>query len=145
MRALAIDHGEKRIGIAISDSTGTIARPLSILRHVSRPADVDRVLEIARVQDVRLVVIGHSTDEEGLANAAGRRAERFAEVLRRHVDIPIIMWDESLSSQDARAARIAAGVPRGKRSAPVDSRAAAVILQSYLDAQLPRPEDGTKP
>jgi putative Holliday junction resolvase len=134
MRALAVDHGEKRIGIAVSDPTGTLARPLGIIKHVSRAVDAGRVLEFALENQAALIVIGQSMDEEGFPNSAGRRALRFAEALRGRTEIPVIMWDESLTTQDARAARIASGMPRKRRSKRVDSLAASIILQSYLDA-----------
>lgn len=134
MRILAVDHGEKRVGIAVSDPTQTLARPLAIVEHVSRAADAGRVMELALANEATLIVIGESRDEQGLLNAAGRRAQRFAEELKSRLTIPIVMWDESLSSQDARAARLAVGAGRKKRGQRVDALAAAVILQSYLDS-----------
>ncbi len=134
MRVLAVDHGEKRIGLAVSDPTGTLARPLGVFGHVSREADVGKVLRHAADNHASLIVIGQSFDEEGAANRAGRRAASFAQAIRSHSEIPVLLWDESLSTRDARAARIAAGAPRKKRTQAVDSLAAAMILQSYLDA-----------
>ena len=135
MRALGVDHGEKRIGLAISDETGTIARPLGIIRHVSKQADADRVLQAALGNGVGLIVIGQSTNEMGIPNLAGLRALRFAELLKDMTAIPVLLWDESLSTQDARTIRMAAGARRKKRASAVDSLAGAVMLQSYLDAQ----------
>src|SRR5574341_777938 len=135
MRVLAVDHGEKRIGLAISDETGSLARPLTILPHASRGLDAAQVAEIAGQQHAALIVIGQSFDEAGLPNAAGRRAARFAEVLRGRTNIPLLMWDESLSTQDAKAARLVRGVPRKRRASPADALAAAMILQSYLDSR----------
>jgi putative Holliday junction resolvase len=134
MRSLGIDHGEKRIGIAVSDATGTLARPLTILVHVSKPADVARVLEIVEAHGVGLIVVGQSTNEAGEPNLAGRRALHFAERLKSATTIPVMLWDESLSTQDARAMRIRAGASRKKRAGAVDSLAAAVMLQSFLDS-----------
>ena len=135
MRVLAVDHGEKRIGLAISDETGTIARPLSVIQHVSRAFDAAQVAAQAAEQKAELIVIGQSFDEEGQANRAGRRAERFAEALKTQTALPIILWDESMSTADAREFHIEMGVSRKKRSGHLDEAAAAVILQSYLDAQ----------
>jgi putative Holliday junction resolvase len=133
MRILAVDHGEKRIGLAISDSTGTIANPLKVIEHVSRIIDAAQVADISAQNQVELIVIGQSFDEEGKPNLAGRRAARFAEVLKTQTQIPIVMWDESFSTQSARAARIEMGVPRKMRAGHLDELAATVILQSYLD------------
>jgi len=134
MRVLAVDHGEKRIGLAISDTTGTIAQPLAILKHAARLVDVGRVVEVARDNAVAMIVVGDSMDEAGFPNDAGRRARRFAEALATQTEIPVVMWDESLSSQDARATRLAIGASRKRRAADIDALAAAAILQSYLDA-----------
>src|SRR5690348_7657027 len=101
MRILAVDHGEKRIGLALSDATGTIASPLKVIEHVSRLVDAAQVAEIAAHNEVGLIVIGQSFDEEGQPNLAGRRAGRFAEELRNQTGIPIEMWDESFSTQTA--------------------------------------------
>ena len=138
MKVLGVDHGEKRIGIAISDLTGTIAGPLSVIQHVSRAVDAAQVAALADEQQAELIVVGQSFDEEGRANAAGRRAERFAEALKAQTMLPIVLWDESLSTADAREFRLQAGVPRKKRSGHMDEAAATVILQSYLDAQRER-------
>jgi putative Holliday junction resolvase len=135
MPILAIDHGEKRIGIAISDPTDTLARPLTIVVHISQVADARHVMEIAIEHRVTAIVIGQSTDEEGVLNPAGRRAARFAEVLRGMTELPIRLWDESLSTRDALQWRIESGKSRKRRAAHDDAVAAAVILQSYFEAQ----------
>jgi putative Holliday junction resolvase len=134
MRILAVDHGEKRIGIAISDPTGTIANPLTVIQHVSRAIDAAQVSTLAVEHDTGLIIIGQSFDEDGQPNLSGRRAARFAEALQSQTDIPIQMWDESFSTQKARAARIQMGVSRKQRAGHLDQLAATVILQSYLDA-----------
>ncbi len=135
MRILAVDHGEKRIGLALSDPTATIAAPLKVIRHISRVMDAAQVAEIAAQNEVGLIVIGQSFDENGNPNPAGRRAARFADELRKRTDIPIEMWDESFSTQTARAARIELGVSRKKRAGHQDEFAAVIILQSYLEAK----------
>jgi putative Holliday junction resolvase len=133
MRVLAVDHGEKRIGLAISDSTGTIANPLAVIDHVSRALDAAQVAEVARSHAAELIIVGQSFDEAGRPNLAGRRSARFAAALREQIQIPIVLWDESLTTQDARAARIALGASRKNRSGHLDEIAATVLLQSYLD------------
>lgn len=137
MRVLSVDHGEKRIGLAISDPTGTIANPLTVVKHISRAIDAAQVATIASEQGAGLIVIGQSFDEDGQPNLAGRRAARFAEALQGQIDIPIQLWDESFSTQEARAARIRMGVSRKQRAGHLDQIAATVILQSYLDAHTP--------
>ena len=134
MRILAVDHGEKRIGIALSDETATIAGPLNVIEHISRAIDAAQVAELAAQNNVALIVIGQSFDEDGKPNPAGRRAGRFADELKNQTKIPVELWDESFSTQDARSARIDLGVSRKNRAGHQDALAAVVILQSYLEA-----------
>ena len=134
MRILAVDHGEKHIGLALSDPTATIASPLKVIKHVSRLMDAAQVANLASENDAALIVVGQSFDEEGKPNLAGRRAARFAQALKEQTQIPVILWDESFSTQDARVTRFELGVPRKKRGGHHDSLAAVVILQSYLES-----------
>ena len=140
MRVLAVDHGEKHIGLALSDPTATIASPLKVIKHVSRLMDAAQVANLASENEAGLIVIGQSFDEEGRPNLAGRRAAKFAESLKQQTHIPVILWDESFSTQDARAARIEMGVSRKKRAGHLDELAAVIILRSYLDTNKPRVE-----
>ena len=135
MRILAVDHGEKRSGLAISDPNGTIANPLKVVQHVSRVIDAAQVAENAIQNQVELIVIGQSFDEDGKPNLAGRRAARFADVLKTQTQIPIVMWDESFSTQSAQAARLEMGASRKKRGGHLDELAATIILQSYLESR----------
>ena len=137
MRILAVDHGEKQIGLAISDPTATIASPLKVIKHVSRLMDAAQVANLASENGVSLIVVGQSFDDEGKPNLAGRRAAKFAEALKGQTQIPVVLWDESFSTQDARAARIEMGVSRKQRSGHMDELAAVMILRSYLDANRP--------
>jgi putative Holliday junction resolvase len=140
MRILAIDHGEKHIGLAISDPTATIASPLTVIKHTSRLMDAAQVASLAAENGVALIVIGQSYDEEGKPNLAGRRAAKFAEALKEQTQIPVVLWDESFSTQEARAARIEMGVSRKKRAGHLDELAAVMILKSYLEANKPMVE-----
>ena len=133
MRILAVDHGEKRIGLALSDPTATIASPLRVVKHVSRLLDAAQVANLANENDAGLIVIGQSFDEEGNPNLAGRRAAKFTEALKEQTNIPIELFDESFSTQDARATRIEMGVSRKKRSGHIDELAAVMILRSYIE------------
>lgn len=135
MRILGVDHGEKRIGLALSDPTATIASPFKVIEHTSRLMDAAQVASLAQENDAGLIVIGQSFDEEGKPNLAGRRAAKFAAALQEQTQIPVVLWDESFSTRDARAARIELGVSRKKRSGHQDALAAVVILQSYLESQ----------
>lgn len=138
MRILAVDPGEKRLGIAISDPTGTIANPLLVIRHVARQIDAATITNLAHEWAAGLIIIGQALDDDGQSTPQSRRAERLAEAIRLQCDIPIILWDESGSTQAARAARIAMRLKRQKRQGHLDELAATYILQTYLDSQSPR-------
>lgn len=133
MRILAIDPGEKNIGIAISDPNGIIANPHGVIKHVGRAIDAATIAQIAAEQEAGLILVGQALDEEGQATSQSRRAARLAEAIRQQTDLPVQLWDESGSTQAARAARIEMGVSRRKRRGHLDDLAATVILQSYLD------------
>jgi putative Holliday junction resolvase len=135
MRILAVDPGEKRIGIALSDPTGTIANPLTVIQHVSRLLDAASIANLANQYEAGLIVVGKSFDEEGMPTPQSRRADRLAEVIHQQSEIPLIMWDESFSTLAARLARIVMGTTRRKRRGHMDELAATVILQSYLDSR----------
>jgi putative holliday junction resolvase len=135
MRILAVDPGDKRIGIAISDPTGTIANPLTVLKHVARPVDAAAIAQLAEEHQVGLIIVGQNLDAEGEPTLQSRKAGRLAEAIRAQASMPVEMWDESGSTKAARAARIAMGVRKSKRRGHMDDLAATVILQSYLDAK----------
>jgi putative Holliday junction resolvase len=126
-RVLAVDPGEVRIGLAISDPTGTIARPLQVLRHSSRERDAMAILQVARREAVDIIVVGIALDHEGNIGPQARRAIRLIDAMRAHTDLPIEPWDETGSTQIARQLR--------KPDTMLDARAAAVVLQEYLNAQ----------
>ena len=133
MRVLAVDPGEKNLGIALSDPSGTIAGPLMVLKHVSRPLDAATIAELARQHEAVRIVVGQALDVEGRPTPEGRRAARLAEAIRPQTELPVELWDESGSTQAARAARLAMGVRRSKRRGHLHDLAAAYILQTYLD------------
>ena len=133
-RVLAVDPGEKRLGIAVSDPTATIARPLQVLKHVSRAVDAAMIASLAAEQEAARIIVGAALDDEGNSTPQSRHAERLVEAIRQQTALPVELWDESGSTQAARSARIAMGVSRRKRSGHLDEMAATVILQTYLDA-----------
>ncbi|MEJ2757271.1 MAG: Holliday junction resolvase RuvX [Anaerolineales bacterium] len=133
MRILGIDPGEKNIGVAISDPTGTLARPLAVLTMTSRKEAAQQILQFAEEEQAEAIIIGQSTDVDGKPDYSGRKAARLAGEIRNQTQLPITLWDESNSTQIARESRIELGVSRKNRQGHLDERAAAVILQSYLD------------
>ncbi len=133
MRILGIDPGEKNIGVAVSDPTGILARPLAVLPMHSRKEAAQQILQIAEEEQAEAIIVGQSTDVDGKPDYSGRKAARLAAELRSQTDLPVTLWDESNSTQIARESRINLGTSRKSRQGHLDERAAAVILQSYLD------------
>lgn len=138
MRIMAVDPGDKRIGVAISDPTGTIANPLTVIKHISRPVDAAQVIDLAREHGVGLIVVGITSDEDGQLSPQGRKVNRLAVVIRAQSSLPVVLWDESGSTQAARQANIALGISSKKRRyhghGHLDELAATYILQTYLDS-----------
>ncbi len=136
MRILAVDPGDKRIGVAISDPTATIANPLTVVKHSSRLIDAATIAQLARDQQAGMIIVGQALDIDGTPTPQGRKAARLADAIRTQTDLPVELWDESGSTQAAQAARLAMGAPRGKRRGHMDELAATYILQTYLDAHV---------
>lgn len=135
MRILGIDHGNKRIGVAISDPLGITAAPLTILGHVARAIDAQRIVRLAEEYECELILVGLPLDSDGSVGARARSVNRFIEEVRNQTSLPVIAWDESNSTKKSIQASIDRGENRKKRSKPMDDQAAAIILQDYLDIQ----------
>jgi putative Holliday junction resolvase len=138
MRVIAVDPGEKRLGIALSDPTGTIANPLTVIKHISRPVDAATIAHLAQENEAGLIIIGQALDAEGQPSAQGRRAARLADAIKVQTELQVVLWDESGSTLAARQAMISMGVSRRKRRGHLDDLAATYILQTYLDAHSDR-------
>ncbi len=128
MKVLAVDLGGRRTGLAISDPEGRLAMALPTLRDAT-PEDVARVAEEHQAGEV---LVGLPLNMEGTVGPSARRALEFAEELRMHVKVPVVMWDERLSSAEGHARLREAGLRRRERDRRVDASAAIVILESYL-------------
>jgi putative Holliday junction resolvase len=135
-RILGVDPGDKRIGLAMSDLTGTIANPLFVIEHEKRETDAKKIVSIAEKNDIKLIVVGIAFDDEGELSPSGRKGKRLADMIQLFTGIQVVLWDESGSTNEARAARMQMGVNRKKRKGHMDELAATVILQSYLDSQI---------
>lgn len=143
MRIMAVDPGEKNIGLAVSDPQGRLARPLTVLKHVSRSQDAVEIARLAEEHDIVEIIVGQALDEDGQPTFEGRRSARLAAAIRQEVSIPVRLWDESGSTQAAQQIQRQLGVSRSKRGGHLDQHAAAVILQDYLDSLLQPPDQST--
>jgi putative Holliday junction resolvase len=133
MRVLAIDHGTKRVGLALSDETATIAQPLDYLPAEPEAALLSRIADIVTDRNVKEVLVGLPRNMNGTYGPAAEKAREFVAALEKVLTIPIKTWDERLTSVQANRFLIESGVRRDKRKQKVDQTAAAILLQSYLD------------
>ena len=135
-RILALDVGDKRIGIAISDELGISAQPLATLeRRSGFKADLNDIAKIVEEYGVSKVVVGMPMNMDGSEGEQAAKAREFAERLRRRVRIPVDTWDERLTTAQAERTLIAGDRSRAKRKEVVDQLAAALILENYLAAK----------
>lgn len=134
-RLLALDVGERRVGVAVSDPTGWLARPLTIIHCRSKREDLAAIARLVEEQGVTAVVVGYPVNMDDSVGPQARRVARYAAALERVLPVPVILWDERLSSEEAAYRLRAAAGGRRKRRRHLDDAAAAVILQEYLDVQ----------
>jgi len=135
---LGIDLGTKRIGVALSDPTETLASPFSTVPHRSSREDVAHVAALCAEHHVTGIVVGWPRNMDGTLGPGARRAEAFAERLREVTGLPVSLWDERLSTVAAERALIELGARRGRRRDVRDRVAAALLLQAFLDARARR-------
>jgi putative holliday junction resolvase len=120
VKVLALDFGSARTGVAVSDPTGVVARPLGVVAK----ANLDEIAAIARDQEVEEIVVGHPLTLRGERGEQARAAERFAKALRAAVDIPVVLFDERFTTDLAQ---------QSPSDSSEDARAAAHLLSSYLE------------
>lgn len=137
MRILGLDFGSKTVGVAVSDPLGITAQPLEIVRRKAENKlrqTLARIEELAREYEAELFVLGLP---KNMNNTLGERAEKsleFKEMLEKRTGLPVVMWDERLTTVAANRAMMEGGVRREHRGEHVDALAASLILQGYLDS-----------
>ena len=124
MKVLALDYGSARTGVAVSDATGTIARPLGVVERAASEAGLERLAQIVREEGAARVVVGLPLTLRGEHGAQARETDVFVAALRARLEVPVESYDERFTTD------LAAGV--GSDEAPEDARAAAHLLSSYL-------------
>jgi putative holliday junction resolvase len=134
MRVLGIDHGTKRMGIALSDPSGMIAQPLEFIPAEPFAQFLERLKQILREKEVELIIVGMPRNMDGSYGPAAAKVQEFVAVLKENIIIPIRTWDERLTSAQANRFLIEANVRRQDRKEKVDKAAAAILLQSFLDS-----------
>ena len=122
MKVLALDYGAARTGVAVSDPTGMLARPLTVVERAATEAGIARLAELVRDEGAELVVVGLPLTLRGEHGAQAQETERFVDSLRAVLDVPVEVFDE----------RFTTALAGGGGRAPEDARAAAHLLSSYL-------------
>ena len=131
---LGLDAGEKTIGLAISDPGLSIASPLeTVMRGRKASADYAKVAALAQARNVGGFVLGLPVNMDGSAGPRAQATRAFARNLLAQIDLPLVLWDERMSTQAVTRALLDADMSRAKRAEVVDKMAAAFILQGYLD------------
>jgi putative pre-16S rRNA nuclease len=123
VKVLALDYGAARTGVAVSDPTGTVARPLGVVERAATEEGIARVVELARSEDVERVVVGLPLTLRGERGAQAEETDRFVELLREALELPVESFDERFTTKLAQG---------GDTTSPEDSVAAAHLLSSYL-------------
>jgi putative holliday junction resolvase len=139
-RVLGIDVGTVRVGVAMSDATGTLASPVETLQRAKDGSDLDRLAALVVEHEVTEVVVGEPRHLSGASGASAQDADAYARALvgRISADVPVHMIDERLSTVSAASSLRASGVDSRRQRPVIDQAAAVVILQSYLDARASR-------
>lgn len=135
MRILALDHGTRRIGVAVSDELQVIATPLEYIPTEPFADFLTRLKEIIREKEIELIIIGMPRNMDGSYGPAALKVQTFAAVLKDAITIPIKPLDERLTTVQAQRFLIQGNVRRDKRKEKVDKTAAALLLQSHLDSR----------
>ena len=134
-RVLAVDLGTVRVGLALSDPLRITGQPMGRLPRRALRDDLSALIDIVRDNDVAVVVVGHPLLMSGTAGERALDAQTFADQLRAEIACPVILWDERLTTVQAERALLEGNVSRRNRRNVVDAAAAALLLQSWLDAQ----------
>lgn len=144
MRVLAVDLGSSRVGVALSDPTGTIAQPLEVILRRGRAGVIGRIAGLVDQHQVDRIVVGLPLRMDGTEGAEAAAARVFAARLAEAVAVPVEMHDERLSTAEAERAMLEGDASRARRRARRDAVAAALILQSYLEKPRDTPNDGSR-
>ena len=134
MRILGIDYGEKRIGLALSDPSNTVAQSLKVVNRNRTPSWLGEIKEIIDENKVEKIVIGLPKNMNGSIGEKGKEVLAFVKVLEKAISVPIVTWDERLTTVSAEKVLLQADLSRRKRKDILDKLSACIILQNYLDS-----------
>ena len=135
MKILAVDLGTVRTGLAISDQTEFIASPICTVTERDTDSLLERVALIAKEKEAEKIIVGHPRNMDGSCGESAQRAEAFAEALKKETGLPVRLWDERMTTRSAIQILNEVNTRGKKRKAVVDTVAATIILQDYLDSR----------
>ena len=137
-RLMGLDIGDRRIGVALSDSLRIMAGALTVVERVTDDAALKQIIDLARENEAERIVVGMPRSLDGSLGKQAQAVQSFVDLLKRRTDIPVVTWDERLSTVAAERTMLEVGMKRDKRKKRRDSLAAAIILQGYLDRERSR-------
>lgn len=132
-RVLALDFGQRRIGLAVSDPLGLTAQGLPTLERKNKRSDFGALRKLADEYEAAVLLVGHPLNMSGAAGPQAQNAQEFARELERQTGRNVVLWDERLTTREAQRVLVESGVSQKKRSAAIDRLSAVLLLQSYLD------------
>jgi len=135
MRILALDHGTKRVGLALSDELQTIAQPLGFFSPKPMADFLAHIRKVINEKSVEEIIVGMPRNMDGSYGPSAEKVQRFLAILQKEISLPIKTWDERLTSAQANRALVDADVRRSDRKEKTDAVAAAILLQSYLNSK----------
>lgn len=134
MRIIGLDTGTRRIGVALSDTSGRLASPVETVAGADVKAACQRIAQLVTENSAVAIVVGLPVDMSGKEGPAVRRTRNFTRVLEQVIQVPILEWDERLSSAQAERSLLANDLRRDRRKEVLDQAAAVLILQAWLDS-----------
>ncbi len=136
MRIMALDVGEKNIGIAVSDSLGVTAQGLGVLQRSNTKKDLEQLCKLVQEYEVKKIVVGYPLKMNGTPGVKASEIVHFKELLAQATSLPVVLWDERLTTVSAQRTLLEAGLRRSRRKKIIDKLAAVIILESYLQSRL---------
>ncbi|MCI8829426.1 MAG: Holliday junction resolvase RuvX [Lachnospiraceae bacterium] len=146
-RIMGLDYGSKTVGVAISDELGITAQGVETITRSEEGKlrrTLARIAELSQEYRINRIILGYPKNMDNSAGARVKKTEEFADMVRRRTGLPVVFWDERLTTVSAERVLMESGVRREKRKAVIDKIAAVLILQNYLDSGRGKEQDTTE-
>ena len=146
-RIMGLDYGSKTVGVAISDELGITAQGVETITRSGEGKlrrTLARIAELSQEYRINRIILGYPKNMDNSAGARVKKTEEFADMVRRRTGLPVVFWDERLTTVSAERVLMESGVRREKRKAVIDKIAAVLILQNYLDSGRGKEQDTTE-